>query len=266
MLRELSTADVQRFYDDGFLIVESLFSRDEVAAMADASERLRARGRELATALPPSDDAAGERKVEYAGSQFVFGGSNGSTRLLRVVWAGGCEPAFLACGRDARLTSIVAQLLGSGSAVHLLNQLHAKYPHDGLEFEPHQDSEHRRYGTPEWRDVNGRGSYVQTVVAIDDSTPDNGPLVFYPRSGQQGHLDPALVRRQYGDRPGVPALLTAGSAAFFGPYVVHRSAENRGAAPRRIAINGFALPGANSRPYFGAGTGVPVELAAPIAR
>jgi hypothetical protein len=30
--------------------------------------------------------------------------------------------------------------------------------------------------------------------------------------------------------------------------------------PRHIAINGFALPGANSRSYFGAGTGVPVEL------
>jgi hypothetical protein len=31
-------------------------------------------------------------------------------------------------------------------------------------------------------------------------------------------------------------------------------------APRLIAIKGFALPGAHSRSYFGAGTGVPVEL------
>lgn len=116
-----------------------------------------------------------EQKVEHAGSQFVFGGANGALRLLRVVWAGGCEPAFLACGR-------------------------------------------------------------------------------------KGHLDPALVRHRFGDRPGVPALLAAGSAAFFGPYVVHRSAENRGTRPCRIAINGFALPGANTRPYFGAGTGVPCEL------
>jgi len=265
MLRELSPAAIRRFYDDGYLIVEDLFSRDEVAAMAEAAERLRSRGRELAADLPATDEAAGERKIEHAGSQFVFAGSNGSSRLLRVVWAGGCEPEFLTCGRDPRLTSIVAQLLGSGTAVHLLNQLHAKYPNDGLEFEPHQDSEHRRYGTPEWRDVDGRGSYVQTVVAIDDSTPDNGPLVFYPRSGRRGHLDPAAVRRRYRDLQGVPALLAAGSAAFFGPYVVHRSAENRGAAPRRIAINGFALPGANSRPYFGAGTGVPVDLASPFA-
>lgn len=263
MVVKLYPDAIRRFYDEGYLIVEDLFSRDEVAEMAEAAERLRAVGRELAAALPADEEAMGERKIEHAGSQFVFGGSNGSTRLLRVVWAGGCEPAFLACGRDVRLTSIVGQLFGSTTAVHLLNQLHAKYPNDGLEFEPHQDSEHRRYGTPEWRDVDGRGSYIQTVVAIDDSTPENGPLIFYPRSGRRGHRDPAAVRRRYKELPGVPALLKAGSAAFFGPYVVHRSAENRGAIPRRIAINGFALPGANSRAYFGSGNGVPVDLFAP---
>src|SRR5215210_621946 len=181
-IHELSPSDVCRFYDDGYLILEDLFSREEVA--------------ELAAALPASDGEAGERKVEHAGSQFVFGGSNGSCRLQRVVWAGGCEPSFLDCGRDVRLTAVVGQLLGSATAEQLLNQLHAKYPNDGLEFEPHQDSEHRRYGTPEWRDVNGRGSYVQAVVAIDDSTPDNGPLIFYPRSGRRGHLDAAAVRRR----------------------------------------------------------------------
>lgn len=258
MVYELSRAEIRRFYDEGFLIVEKLFSRAEVGALGEAAERLRAVGREIAGDL--SGDGEGEAKVEHEGSQFVFGGMKGSRRLLRVVWAGGCEPAFLLNGRDPRLTAIVGQLFGSDRAVHLLNQLHAKYPNDGLEFEPHQDSEHRRYGTPEWQDVDGRGSYIQTVVAIDDTTPDNGPLIFYPRTGQGGHLDPALVRSRFKGRPGVPALLAAGSAAFFGPYVVHRSEENRGSAPRRIAINGFALPGANAREYFGSGTGVPVSL------
>ncbi|HEX5759599.1 MAG TPA: phytanoyl-CoA dioxygenase family protein [Thermoanaerobaculia bacterium] len=289
---QLSRADIDRFYDDGYLVLEGLFAPKEVAAMAAAAERVRAVGRALGVTLLDGDGegADAERKLEHAGSQFVFGAANpqsqterllrqatsrvaepmngfrhggGARRLLRVVWAGGCEPALLACGRDPRLTGVVGQLFGSGSAVHLLNQLHAKYPNDGLEFEPHQDSEHRRYGTPEWRDRDGRGSYVQAVVAIDDSTLDNGPLVFYPGSGRGGHRDPAEVRSEYQDRDGVPALLAAGSAAFFGPYVVHRSAENRGGAPRRILINGFAYPGANSRAYFGAGTGVPVDLPAP---
>lgn len=256
MSYELSKAEVRQFYDAGFLILEGLYSRDEVEELAEAAERLRAVGREIAEGVPPSADRS-EVKIEHAGSQFVIGANR---RVLRIVWAGGCEPAFLEAGRDPRLTSVVGQLFGSDRAVHLLNQLHAKYPHDGLEFEPHQDSEHRRYGTPEWRDIDGRGSYIQTVVAIDDTTSDNGPLIFYPGSGRQGHLDPASVRKDFSGRPGSPALLKAGSAAFFGPYVVHRSEENRGEAPRRISINGFALPGANSRDYFGSGTGVPVRL------
>ncbi|HEX3126511.1 MAG TPA: phytanoyl-CoA dioxygenase family protein [Thermoanaerobaculia bacterium] len=256
MSYELSQSEIRQFYDDGYLLVEGLYSLDEVEELAAAAERLRAVGREIADGVVPNEDGS-ELKVEHEGSQFVIGANR---RVLRIVWAGGCEPTFLDAGRDPRLTSIVGQLFGSDSAVHLLNQLHAKYPHDGLEFEPHQDSEHRRYGTPEWRDVNGRGSYIQTVVAIDDTTPDNGPLIFYPGSGRQGHLDPSSVRKDFQGRAGIPALLKAGSAAFFGPYVVHRSEENRGEAPRRISINGFALPGANSREYFGSGTGVPVRL------
>src|SRR5215467_9165691 len=102
MLHQLSPSDLRRFYDDGYLIIEDLFSREEVEEMAEAAERIRALGRDLAAALS-AGDGVGERKVEHGGSQFVFGGSNGSTRLLRVVWAGGCEPSFLACGRDARL-------------------------------------------------------------------------------------------------------------------------------------------------------------------
>jgi ectoine hydroxylase-related dioxygenase (phytanoyl-CoA dioxygenase family) len=256
MSYELSQSAIRQFYDDGYLLVEGLYSRDEVEELAAAAERLRAAGREIAEDVALNEDGS-EVKVEHAGSQFVIGANR---RVLRIVWAGGCEPAFLDAGRDPRLTSIVGQLFGSDSAVHLLNQLHAKYPHDGLEFEPHQDSEHRRYGTPEWRDVDGRGSYIQTVVAIDDTTSDNGPLIFYPGSGRQGHLNPGSVRKDFRDLPGSPALLKSGSAAFFGPYVVHRSEENRGEAPRRISINGFALPGANSREYFGSGTGVPVRL------
>jgi hypothetical protein len=50
ILQELSPAAVQRFYDDGYLIVDGLLSHDEVAAMAEAAERLRAQGRKLAAA------------------------------------------------------------------------------------------------------------------------------------------------------------------------------------------------------------------------
>ena len=52
----------------------------------------------------------------------------------------------------------------------------------------HQDSTHRRYGQEEWRDVNGRGSYVQTATALDDVTADSGPIEFIRGSARLGHV------------------------------------------------------------------------------
>ncbi|HEY4592560.1 MAG TPA: phytanoyl-CoA dioxygenase family protein, partial [Thermoanaerobaculia bacterium] len=81
MLYQLSPSDLRRFYDDGYLIIEDLFSREEVEEMAEAAERIRALGREIAAVLP-ADEGVEERKIEHGGSQFVFGGidrSMGST-------------------------------------------------------------------------------------------------------------------------------------------------------------------------------------------
>ncbi|HEY9420928.1 MAG TPA: hypothetical protein VIW92_05920, partial [Thermoanaerobaculia bacterium] len=63
MIRDLSAADVSRYFDDGYLILEGLFSREEVAGMAEATERLRAVGRELAATFPDGEDGAAEQKV-----------------------------------------------------------------------------------------------------------------------------------------------------------------------------------------------------------
>ncbi|HEV3457043.1 MAG TPA: hypothetical protein VHG32_10820 [Thermoanaerobaculia bacterium] len=51
---------------------------------------------------------------------------------------------------------------------------------------------------------------------------------------------------------------TSRSASQFVFGAANGTPENRGTRPRRIAINGFALPGA----YFGAGIGVALDLLA----
>src|SRR4051812_50219744 len=93
MIHQLSPSDLRRFYDDGYLIIEDLFSRDEVGEMAEAAERIRALGRELAVALP-ADEGEEERKIEHGGSQFVFGGidrSMGRSEERRVGKEGRCR-------------------------------------------------------------------------------------------------------------------------------------------------------------------------------
>ena len=152
------------------------------------------------------------------------------------------------------------------TAFPAFNQIHFKFPNDGVSFPFHQDSLHRGYGSSNWRDVNGKGSYVQMVMAIDEVTLENGPMLFIPGSCQSGHLnlpyDESIqtVSPHFDTKDAVPALMRPGSVALFGPYVIHGSVPNESQQPRRVFINGFAYPGANSRDYPGEGSGMLVNI------
>ncbi len=247
----LSDGEVRGFFEDGFVIRRSVFSPDEIGEMKSAFRRLEETAIRLRTTQM------------HRGSRFVLeevdepGGST-RVRIHRVVWCGAAEPVLLEYGEDPRLVSPAAQLLGANEMNQLINQAHFKLPGDNVEFPWHQDSTHRRYGGGRWRDVNGRGSYVQTVIAIDPATKDNGPLCLIPGSCRLGHLglpaDGALPL-DLDDRGAVSATMDPGDVLMFGPYTVHRSTPNLSDAPRRIFLNGYAYPGANSRRYPGRGAG-----------
>jgi len=245
------------FFERGYVVLEDLFGADEIAEIRKAFDRLEARARSF-----------GET-TSHRGSRFVVekvAGADGRpfVRIHRVVWCSGAEPVLGRYGRDPRLVRPAAQLLGSSTVVQLVNQAHFKLPGDGVAFDWHQDSSHRRYGSAEWTDLNGRGSYVQTALALDEVTEDNGPLVFIEGSPRHGHIVPGpggKLPDRFLERARARAvLLRPGSAVFFGPFTIHGSEPNRSDRPRRMFINGFAYPGANRRIYPGCGTGLPIEV------
>jgi len=212
-----------------------------------------------------------------SGSYFVLGRHNGKQVIKRVVWAGGSQRYLLEIGKDSRLTVPSAQLLGTRSMDQLLCQAHFKHPFDGVTFEWHQDIEHRDKGAGTWVDVNGRGSYVQTLIALDSMDADSGPLKFVEGSARWGRIaftddwyDRHMAGANADDEPRHPIRTIAaqpGDVLFFGPYAVHASFENTSDHPRRVLINGFACPGANGRCYPGAGIGrrqtAPVRIDTP---
>jgi ectoine hydroxylase-related dioxygenase (phytanoyl-CoA dioxygenase family) len=188
----------------------------------------------------------------------VLAQKNGRRVINRVVWAGGCQRYLLDVGSDPRLTVPSAQLLHSSAMDHLLNQAHFKRPRDGVTFGWHQDIQHRDKGNGTWTDVNGRGSFVQTIIALDEMTPDSGPLKFMPGSAKWGRVelaDDAGHSRQFREKDAVTIAARPGDTLFFGPYTAHASFENTSARYRRILINGYACPGANHRVYPGDGAG-----------
>lgn len=246
MSTPLSRREIEQFFEVGFIVLPDLFSRAEVATIASAFDRLQAIGETL------------DQTATVDGSTFVL--ENG--RVQRIVWCSGAVPELEHWSCDTRLLTPVFQLLApQGQAapdhvVQLICQAHLKLPGDEVSFPWHQDAQHRRYGTDLWQDMNGRGSYVQTVLAVDEMTPENGPLVFVPGSCRAGALTADDVLEC--GRQGPHHVLTAkpGSVALFGPYTVHGSEPNRGRTARRAWINGYAYPGANRRAYPGCGLGI----------
>ena len=246
MLR-LRTDQMDAFYDTGFMVQPDVFAAAEVARMRDAFDRLESTARRLGST------------TMHDGSQFVLDTmADGGIKIHRIVWCGSAEPVLSEFGRDQRLLEMAGQLLGSRSMNQLINQAHFKLPGDGVAFPWHQDSTHRRYGMAEWTDVNGRGSYVQTLTALDDIGEDNAPLLFIPGGHTRGHLDippDGTLPSWLDSATAVPATMRAGSVLLFGPYSIHGSRPNTSSRPRRTFINGFAYPGANARVYPGEGAG-----------
>jgi ectoine hydroxylase-related dioxygenase (phytanoyl-CoA dioxygenase family) len=258
----LSSDEIHDYFEIGWIVRRALFRADEVARMRACFDELE----EIAGELPETG--------LHRGAHFVLGEKDGRRVVRRIVWAGGCQRYLLAIGNDERLTVPGAQLLRSNAMDHLLNQAHFKRPRDGVVFDWHQDIQHRDKGEGTWTDVNGCGSFVQTVIVLDEMTPDSGPLRFIPGSSKWGRVDfgdsagdyPLQATKrppQLREEDAVTIAAQAGDTLFFGPYTVHASFENTSDRYRRVLINGYASPGANRRVYPGDGAGR--RLIAPTA-
>ena len=159
---------------------------------------------------------------------------------------------------------MASEALGSDDLVQLIQQAHFKLPGDEVRFDWHQDASNRRYGTDLWSDLDGRGSYVQMTLAVDAMGPGNGGLRIARGSHRLGFVadvqSGALPPGCFDEEAAIDVALEPGDVALFGPFVIHGSGPNRSGGPRRLFLQGYALPGANRREYPGSGPGVARKL------
>lgn len=237
---------LSEYMERGFVVLPGFYSPGEVAELSNAFSRLETRAHGL----------TGPTTVGT--SLFVVEARPSGVRIDRIVWCGGVEPVLGTLGRSPALLTAAASILGTREMDQLINQAHIKNPGDGVRFDFHQDSAHRRYGTDLFHDVNGKGSFVQTLTALDRMDADNGGLFVLPESHRRGHVAPIdgkLPDGAFDLSRAVPLVLAPGDTLFMNPFTVHGSGPNRGSTQRRLFINGFATPGANRREYPGAGRG-----------
>jgi hypothetical protein len=239
-LSRITQAQVDLFYEQGFVLVPGVFDDQEMGEIDDAFETLHGISEEVAKEITP-----GNLGVTHAGSRFTF---TETGYVRHIAYCGNAVPVLLKYGRDARLLGIAGDILGVDEFDHLINQAHYKRPGSGVTFDWHQDSSNRRLGQGGFVDVDGRGSYVQMALALDDATSENGPLEFIAGSNKLGHLG-GKAGEAVDEARRVTPWIKRGDVVAFGPYTVHGSQANRSEKARRVFINGFAYPGANLRDY-----------------
>ena len=234
------------FFRDGYCVLPAVFQKNEIEAISKELDHLEATAKNQTSS------------TEIDGSLFVIE----NHAIQRVVWCSGHRPELTKYSRNPTILSHVQEILDSPEFDHIICQTHFKLPGDKVEFDWHQDSQHRHFGTEYWEDVNQQGSFVQTLLAVDEMNLQNGPVEFIKGSHKLGHIDLPHNSQWEDQCKGLEReklCLKPGDVAFFHPYVIHGSTANQSTEKRRVLINGFASPNANQFRYPGCGLGVRIH-------
>lgn len=252
---------VSRFRADGYAVVRGVFDAAEVAALADAFDRIHAeamaRGRswrDRNTLFRMADDAALGRVLRF------------------VQWPGWLDVTLERVRRDPRLLAILEPLIGR-DLKQIINQMHWKPPGAAMaEFGFHQDSR-SRHPREAYRDL--ARSYIQTGIAVDPHRAENGAMIMVPGSHRLGELpydpdrhsmdavlDTADLRRLGVDPVNLVTLeMAPGDVALWHVHTLHGSGPNRADIDRRLYINGYVIAANCDRGEWAYRDGVPCPLA-----
>jgi len=272
----LSKEQIASFFENGYVIVKNLFTQDEVTKVKTLAEILFKKAVEIAEKHKVGNNIPinGQFRCDYNGqegpkSASILAVNNENEISIKLIsWVGGVEKELLGLGEQTKITVKVGQLLGCKYAAHLINQIHYKMPHDKVTFNCHQDITNRRDFDPEWTDVNGKGSFVQVLTAIDESTETNGSLEIIPYSHKQDLLLDKLpkeesllkIKEKYDLNKAIKLLLKPGDTVFMHPLLLHQSGANNSDESRELFINGFSYPSANHKKYPGEGSAKEINL------
>jgi ectoine hydroxylase-related dioxygenase (phytanoyl-CoA dioxygenase family) len=227
------------YRDQGFFVLEDVVERDDLEALRGECQRfVGARDREMDRLGVDSLD------LDHRGSRYFVHAYGKSAAVERFLFS----PLMREIARAAL-----------GDSVYLFNEQYVvKAAERGMKFGWHQDSGFIEY---EHR------PYLTCWVALDDVTEANGTVYLLPYSRAGTRDVVAHVRDEetndlvgyFGDDPGDPVIVPAGSIACFSSTLFHRSGPNTTDSVRRIYLAQYS-----AEPILNGDGSGPRHLAEPI--
>ncbi len=241
----LDAGERQSLQDHGFVLRRDVFNGGEIDAIRDACEALIEQLVRI------------QRQTKLAAGSYAFEIQQPLGTVVKwepdeLELVQGAElfahlsDALRDWGLDARFVDPARHMAGAEDIALFTEKLNLKRANKGGPIVLHQDY-------PYWSDVTPLAPRIATAMLfLDDATRENGCLEVVPGSHREGvqprkdiagfgglEMEPARfdVSRL------VPLEVSAGSVAFFGPFLVHRSLPNRSGGDRRALLYSYQPAG-----------------------
>jgi phytanoyl-CoA hydroxylase len=206
------TPDQMDFYkENGYLLVEGVFTKEEAAAYREESHALAER-----LSLHKNMDAT------WASARQAVAGAE-QTVILHCHNVQFYSAAFSRLMTDPRLTDAAADIIGSPNVQLHHNKMFIKPPEKGSPFPMHQDHPYFPHD---------RDTMIAAIIHFDDAPIEKGCVRVVPGSYKLGGLEHTqdggwhLPFEQYPVESAVPCEAKAGDVLFFSYLTIHGSGIN----------------------------------------
>ncbi len=232
-------AHMKTFYDqNGYLVVNSVFTSEEMAPVRHRTEDLIAHPEKAPEGVPigREGDTVADKTQPEAQNQSI----RAMAFLVRF------DPVYRAFAQNPKLLAITRGLIGPRIKV-FRDQMLLKPP--GGQAKPsHQDQSYFR--------VHPLDNLITAWIALDEATVENGCMCYVPGSHKHGILnikpDPDRPVHHVPDTQGinlpnpVACPVPAGSVIFHHGCTLHHSADNNSRTWRKAVIFHYATSDAKS--------------------
>ena len=252
------------YKENGFALARKVFSQNDIDTIKFAIDEVELFAKQFHSSFRHKNQLYIIQQDEKIGRNLRF-----------AQWPSYTWPTLEKYRTDQRILELVKPFLGN-NLKQIINQIVWKHPnaaHTSYGF--HQDARFRR---PASAYTDLANSFVQTAIAIDPHTEENGCLLMIPGSHKLGDIDfynKTSVIEEQPDfsslRKLFPALKTPqavilepGDVAIWHPYTLHGSGQNTSKINRRTYLNGYVNAANCSLGEWAFKDGKPQQLGEPV--